>query len=87
MSDHDDPAAVGHRVLELCRELGVPAQDTGDDFFEIGGNSLIAMRLLARVEAEFGEDCLPPDDLFGSASIEEIARSIARNAGREDADL
>jgi amino acid adenylation domain-containing protein len=35
--------------------LGLPSVAPGDNFFEIGGHSLLAARMLARVEVAFGE--------------------------------
>ncbi|MEV4441888.1 phosphopantetheine-binding protein [Streptomyces sp. NPDC049577] len=66
-------------VLGVCREIGLRAEGADDDFFESGGNSLAAMRIIAQAEDTFGEDTLPPDDLFARSSVREIADSILRN--------
>ena len=42
-------------VLRLWREsLGVADAGPDDDFFELGGDSLVATRLVARLRDEFG---------------------------------
>lgn len=46
---------VDEVVLRLWREaLGVPDAGPDDDFFELGGDSLVATRLVARLRQEFG---------------------------------
>ena len=66
-------------MLEICAELGVQLENADADFFEAGATSLTAARLIARAEANFGEDALPPDDLFEKSRIRDIAESIYRN--------
>lgn len=60
-------------------ELGVQLENADSDFFEAGATSLTAVRLIARVEASFGEDALPPDDLFEKSRVRDIAENIHRN--------
>ncbi len=46
---------VEERLAELWSEaLGVSGVGVDDDFFDLGGHSLIALRLFAKVKAEFG---------------------------------
>ncbi len=52
-----------------------------DNFFEIGGHSLLAIRLLARIEQAFGKK-LPLATLFQEATIEALAIRI-----RQQVDL
>jgi hypothetical protein len=52
--------------------------DAGSDFFELGGNSITAIKLLARVDAAYGDDALPPEALFSTGPLGEIAAAIAR---------
>ncbi|HEY1342826.1 MAG TPA: AMP-binding protein [Bryobacteraceae bacterium] len=56
--------------------LGVGAPGVHDDFFALGGNSLLAAAMLARVERECGHTVRP--DSAGPLTIESIAR-VARN--------
>jgi thioesterase domain-containing protein/acyl carrier protein len=65
--------------LELVRIwedlLAVRPVGVADDFFEIGGHSLLAVRLFARLEASFG--CkLPLSLLFRVRTIERLARVL-----------
>ncbi|AUX21192.1 uncharacterized protein SOCEGT47_016710 [Sorangium cellulosum] len=78
---------VESRLAGIWRELfgeGELRHDT--DFFELGGNSLTAVRLLARVEDSFGVDVLAPDDVFTASRLGDMAAAIdaalaARQAG------
>lgn len=66
-------------VVGVCRELGLPVEGSDSDFFDAGGSSLAATKLIAKAEDRFGEDALPPDDLFAKSTVREIAESIIRN--------
>ncbi|MEG4234725.1 amino acid adenylation domain-containing protein [Microcoleus sp. Pol11C3] len=50
-----------------------------DNFFDVGGHSLLAVRLLAQIEKAFGKN-LPLATLFQSPTIEQLA-SIIRQKG------
>jgi acyl carrier protein len=78
------PDDVESWLIEVCQELGLPIKDSAGDFFETGATSLTALKLIARVEERYGEDALPPDDLFAESSIQEIAECIRRNGGRAE---
>jgi acyl carrier protein len=69
-------------VLDTCRELGLLVEVPDDDFFGAGGNSLTAVRLIAKAEERFGEDCLSPDDLFECSGVKEIAAAIQASRDR-----
>lgn len=69
-------------VIEACRSLGLPVEDAEGDFFEAGATSLTALKLIARAEDRYGEDVLPPDDLFDDSSIRGIAARIRRNGSQ-----
>ncbi len=57
--------------------LGVRGIGIRDDFFELGGNSLLAMRMLQRAEIACGKTILP-SALFTNATVEHLAGEIAR---------
>jgi non-ribosomal peptide synthetase component F len=57
--------------------LGVRGIGIRDDFFELGGNSLLAMRMLQRAEVACGKTILP-SALFTNATVEHLAGEIAR---------
>ncbi|QMU77044.1 acyl carrier protein [Streptacidiphilus sp. PB12-B1b] len=67
-------------VIGLCRELGLTVEGAASDFFAAGGTSLQAMRLIAAAEERFGEDALPPDDLYEHSALGEIASVILKSA-------
>lgn len=66
-------------VIDECRQLGLRVDSGEDDFFEAGGTSLTAVKLIERAEREFGDDSLPPDELFTESRLTELAASIRRN--------
>ena len=74
--------------LELCllpiwREaLGVPDLSVTDSFFDHGGHSLSAMRLVSRVERETGQG-LPFQTLFSAPTVREVALYLKRQGSAE----
>ena len=62
--------------------LGVEQVGVSDDFFDLGGHSLVAVRLFARVKKKYGVD-FPLSILFETATIEGLARVIADELGIE----
>ncbi|MFF8228543.1 FkbM family methyltransferase [Streptomyces caelestis] len=46
------------------------------DFFDLGGDSLTAMRLLVQLEEELGEDALEPDMIFTASTFAELAAAV-----------
>jgi amino acid adenylation domain-containing protein len=64
---------IERRLLMLWQEcLGVSDIGIADEFFELGGNSLLAASLFARMEAAFGQR-LPLSLLFQAATVEKLA--------------
>jgi aspartate racemase len=59
--------------------LGVSRIGIEEDFFAIGGHSLLAVRLMARVEQQFGVE-LPLSTLFRGATIAALARRISESS-------
>lgn len=71
------------RVAELWRQaLKLRSVSVHDDFFAVGGNSLIAVGLVRRLNQDFAGAALPLQILFGAPTVEELARHID---AREDA--
>jgi acyl carrier protein len=69
------------RILgEIWSELvGIANLGADDDFFQLGGHSLMATRMLARIEARFGVK-LKLRDVFESSTIRELAAKLASTA-------
>ncbi|MCY1708680.1 non-ribosomal peptide synthetase [Pannonibacter sp. SL95] len=74
-------------LMESC--LGHPVASADDDFFALGGHSLMAMRLVAGLEQHFGVK-IPLLALFQDASVRGIAALIAQpespEATKDNAD-
>lgn len=52
--------------------------DTPDaDFFDLGGGSLTAVRLLAKIENQLGEEIIEPDLIFTTTRFGDLADAIA----------
>jgi amino acid adenylation domain-containing protein len=72
--------------LELARiwaeVLEIPRAGVRDDFFALGGHSLMAVRLMARVQERFGRD-LPLAVLFQGGTVEAMAARL-RGGGEEE---
>ncbi len=66
------PTAIGKRLYEIWGDL-LSRRDIGpdDDFFDIGGHSLLAVQLMAQVEKAFGTR-LPPSVLIGAPTLSRL---------------
>ena len=81
VNDDDRPfvaprTTTERRISELWKKLMKrETVSTHDDFFETGGNSLIAVGLVNRINKDFGTS-LPLQVLFESPTIEQLARRV-----------
>ena len=66
--------------------LGVPRVGIRDNFFDLGGNSLLALRMLQRVENICGKPILP-SAFASNPTVETLAGEIAREAIDESLQL
>nr|WP_275942265.1 phosphopantetheine-binding protein [Streptomyces spiramenti] len=68
------------RLARLCRlfaeVLAVPAVTAEGDFFELGGQSLQAIRLISRIEREFGA-VVEVGEVFSHPTPEELDGLLA----------
>jgi thioesterase domain-containing protein/acyl carrier protein len=72
------------RLRGLWEELlEVAPVGVQDDFFGLGGDSLLAMSMMARVEEIFGRS-VPPSVLLGGANIECIASALSADSRELD---
>lgn len=72
---------VEERLAALWRDLlGVARVGAEDSFFDLGGHSLVAVRLFAAVKRAFGAD-FPISVLFEAPTLRALARLIAEAGG------
>ena len=65
--------AIEREVAEIWAQvLGVEHVGIHDNFFDLGGDSLLSIQLIARIEKRFGKT-LPVAVLFQSPTIEQLA--------------
>jgi amino acid adenylation domain-containing protein len=65
-----------HQLVDIWEEiLGVRPIGIRDDFFELGGDSLLAVRMMHEVGRICGRE-LPVATLFAGATIEDLARKL-----------
>ncbi|HZI11897.1 MAG TPA: thioesterase domain-containing protein, partial [Myxococcus sp.] len=64
------------RIARICQELlGVERVGLRDDFFELGADSLITLRLTERLGRELGRE-VPPGAAFRGLTVEKMARAL-----------
>ncbi len=87
-TDYEAPASQTELVLaQVWSELlGVNQVGVRDDFFDLGGNSLIAVRLFAAIKKKFGVS-LPLSTLFEAATIRQLSARLAATGLVSDAPL
>jgi amino acid adenylation domain-containing protein len=69
--------AVERRVAEVWREvLDVPRVGTHDNFFDLGGHSLLVAPLVSRLEEELGLSGLPLMLIFEFPTVAELAARL-----------
>jgi amino acid adenylation domain-containing protein len=71
------------RDIQQCFQevLGLKRVGVRENFFEIGGHSLLAVRLFAQIEKKVGKK-LPLPMLFQAPTVEELAKVIRQNTFR-----
>jgi len=75
--------AVEKQLAALWQDvLGVDRVGTADDFFQLGGQSLVAVRLLARMKKVWGID-LPLATFFEAPTVEHLAAVVQAELGTD----
>jgi aspartate racemase len=77
-ADEDDLASWLAPVF--ADVLSLPAVDPELSFFEMGGNSLLALRLLSVLEAQRPQQVVRAEVFFSHPSVRELARALAVEA-------
>lgn len=78
---------VERRLVELFEELlGVPGLGRYDNFFDYGGQSLLAVRLVARVAEELGRP-LGVGVFMNNPTVAALARALAEESSSDPAGL
>ncbi|WP_395682720.1 amino acid adenylation domain-containing protein [Inquilinus sp.] len=77
-------SAMEQRIAEIWREiLGLAVVGTHDGFFELGGTSLMAMRVQARLRETLGID-IPVVALFAHPTVASLAGHLDHNDAQGD---
>jgi acyl carrier protein len=71
-------ATVSAVVKAIWQELlRVPDVQSSDDFFDLGGDSLTAIRMLQRIDREYGEELLPPDIIYTASRLGDFTVAVS----------
>lgn len=74
-----DSADLDNTVLEVLRSiLGVPSLGFNDDFFDMGGNSLLAIQVAADLSDSYGIE-LNPGDMYSYRTARDITEWAKKN--------
>lgn len=71
--------SADHIVEIFRRVLNTPEVDASSDFFELGGDSLLATRVLSAIARDFGTELLY-EDFFENPSAEGLFAKVAAAA-------
>lgn len=75
-------AAIEDKVAAIwCDVLKKQTINPRDHFFELGGNSLAAMKFLAEIENSYGLEALTPEQLYRTPTFDEVVSTIESNVG------
>ena len=61
-----------------CKALGVPSISVTDNFFDLGGHSLLVVQVQRRIRQELGRE-LPIADMFRFTTVRALATYLGRD--------
>lgn len=77
-------SGIEKRMIEICEEfLGIDKMGIDDDFFELGGDSLIAISFAARIHKELNIK-MDISDFFKNPTIRELAKWVEEGSGTSE---
>jgi phthiocerol/phenolphthiocerol synthesis type-I polyketide synthase E len=69
---------VQQRIVDIWRELlGIEQIGVNDNFFDLGGHSLMALQFMSRLSESFGLT-LPVNDVFEMPTVAELAKAVEK---------
>jgi NAD(P)-dependent dehydrogenase (short-subunit alcohol dehydrogenase family) len=83
---YEEPRSEAEQAIaSLWRELlRVTKVGVHDNFFDLGGNSIMTVQLQSRLQAHFQRP-ITPVDIFAHPTIDALARFLSRSAGADEA--
>ncbi|WP_285600182.1 non-ribosomal peptide synthetase [Kineosporia sp. NBRC 101731] len=83
-TDYTEPATAHEKVVAaaVADLVGATRISASANFFDVGGNSLLAMRLIARLHRDTGRD-LMVKDVFARQTVRELAGLLSEGQGGE----
>jgi hypothetical protein len=69
----------------FAQVLGVDRVGVDDNFFDLGGHSLLVTRLISRIRSVLGVELAHPAAVFDNPTVQSLARSLDQAAGRRSA--
>ena len=82
-----DSAGLDNTVLEVLRSiLGVPSLGLDDDFFDMGGNSLLAIQVAADLSDSYGIE-LNPGDMYSYRTARDITEWVKKNGSNGHSEV
>ena len=82
-----DSADLDNTVLEVLRSiLGVPSLSLDDDFFDMGGNSLLAIQVAADLSDSYGIE-LNPGDMYSYRTARDITEWAKKNSSNGHSEV
>lgn len=82
-NDLKNSATIGQTVTSIwCDVLRTESSSSDDNFFDLGGNSLAALKFLLEIERFYGEGAITPDQLYRQPTIASIVQLLTDRVNR-----